>query len=133
MKELDLNPGIVCEIITRCREFQAQEGVVIPENPEELSQDDHMQILAGHRNDLTYSELCKNINDLEPDQQTTLVALMYLGRGDFSADEWEQCWEMAYEARPNNTGRYLLSHPQIVEYLQGGLEAFGYQCDEERS
>jgi len=130
MREFDLNPEIVCQIISRCREFQAKEEVVFPEKPEELSLEDHMQILADHKNDLTSVELQRNINDLEPDQQSTLIALMYLGRGDFSIDEWDNCWTTADQEKPSNVARYLLAHPQIVEYLQDGLEAFGHQCEE---
>ena len=70
-------------------------GIVIPENVNEpgeedfmQSEEDFMQILADHQNDLTYLELKDTIENLEPDQQMQLVALMYLGRSDFG--EWKE-------------------------------------------
>lgn len=127
--ELDLSPEIVCNIISHAREFQAKEGVVIPENPQEFSEDDFQQILADHANDLTFSEVQEAINQLEPDQQMKLVALMYLGRGDYSLEEWDQCLEEARQGWTTHTAEYLLSKPQIAEYLEAGLEAFGISCE----
>jgi len=41
---------------------------------------------AGIR-DFAYEELKTTIEDLEPDQQVCLVALMWLGRGDFTLED----------------------------------------------
>lgn len=130
MPELDLNPEIVCNIISHAREFQAKEGVVIPENSQEFSEDDFQQILANHENDLTFSEACEAISQLEPDQQMKLVALMYLGRGDYNIEEWEQCLVEAREGWTTHTAEYLLAKPQVAEYLETGLEMFGLRCED---
>lgn len=130
MPEIDLNMEIVREIIERAREFQAKEGVVFPENPEELSEDDFMQILADHENDLTYTEVKQAINGLEKDQQIMLVAIMYLGRGDFSLEEWDDCVVEATDGWTNHTAEYLLSKPQIADFLENGLELLGYGSEE---
>src|SRR5690606_20335743 len=92
---LDLNPDIVRFIIERAREFHGKEGVVIPEDADNLSDDWALQVLSSHSGDLTLRELMGAIRDLEPDQQVQLVALMWLGRGDFEADEWGQALQQA--------------------------------------
>ena len=128
--ELNVNPEIVCNIIAHAREFQAKEGVVIPEETNELSEDfDYLQVLADHTNDLNFQELKAFINDLEPDQQMTLVALMYLGREDYNIDEWEECLAVAHDGWTNHTAEYLLSRPQVAEFLTAGLAEFGYDCE----
>lgn len=130
MPEINLSSEIVCQIAARAREFQSKEGVVIPEDPDELNEDDFQQILADHKNDLTYTEVCDAINDLEPDQQMTLVAIMYLGRGDFDVDEWEDCFNEARDGWTTHTAEYLLSHPQVADYLEEGLSLLGFSCDD---
>lgn len=126
---LGINPEIVCSVIVRAREFQAKEGVVIPESSSEMSEDDMLQILANHTNDLTYLEVRTAIDDLEPDQQMILVALMYVGRGDYDKTEWANALELAREEWTPNTGAYLLSRPQVADFLQEGLSLFGHSCE----
>lgn len=115
------NKEIIYAIIDKAREFHGKEGVVIPENPAELNEDDFTQILANHKNDLTHLEVKKVIDDLEPDQQMTLVVIMYLGRGDFSIDEWNACFAEAKRGWTTHTAWYLLSKPHVADYLEEGL------------
>ncbi|WP_244897149.1 hypothetical protein [Candidatus Coxiella mudrowiae] len=46
---------------------------MIPENVNELSEEDFIQILSDHQNDLTYLELKETINNLEPNQQINAI------------------------------------------------------------
>lgn len=130
---LELNPGIVCRIIDQAREFLAQEGVVIPETPggSEIDSDQAMQVLAAHAGDLTYRQLKAAIDDLEARQQAELVALMWLGRGDYAPDEWEDIRRQAREQWSEHTAEYLLATPLVADFLEAGLEALGYSCGEE--
>jgi hypothetical protein len=129
---LDINPEIVCDIIQKAREFQAKEGVTFPiDVPGEPSDDtDWLQTLADHKDDLTYQEVIQAINKLEPDQQMTLVALMYIGRGDYTPNEWSEAVAMARETlTPSNVAVYLLSQPLVSNYLEDALAAMGYSCE----
>ncbi|WJW76414.1 DUF3775 domain-containing protein [Thiohalobacter sp. IOR34] len=127
---LDINPETVCFIIAKAHEFHAKEQVVIPEEPLSPSDDWALQVLADHADDLTYRELKSTIDDLEPDQQATLVALMWLGRGDFGIDEWESALQQAQESLNECTLAYLIATPLLADYLQEGLFQFGYSCEE---
>ncbi|UCH53870.1 MAG: DUF3775 domain-containing protein, partial [Pseudomonadota bacterium] len=80
--------------------------------------------------DSTFAELTAEINDLEPDQQVTLVALMWLGRGDFDAEEWEDALAQARDQWKPNTAEYLLTTPLVADYLDEGLAQLGYSCSE---
>lgn len=128
---LNINPEIVCTIITKAREFQAKEEVTFDEKiPESEYEYDWSQILADHIDDLTYLEVKKTIEDLEPDQQVDLLTLMYIGRGDFEDNEWSAARKEAKNNLAPNLTAYLLSKPQIADYLQKGLELLGYACEE---
>ena|SRR5262245_6589001 len=125
---LNLNPETVCQIIEKAREFQAKEGVTFTEDP--TTPADPMQILADHRDDLTYQEVEKAISDLEPDQQLSLMAITYLGRGDFTVHEWHQALATAKTAWTPHMAEDLLADPLVPDYLEDGLELLGYGCNE---
>ncbi|GMQ97072.1 MAG: DUF3775 domain-containing protein [Gammaproteobacteria bacterium] len=127
---LDINPEIVCGIIEKSREFQAKEEVVIPEDPHSPGDDWALQVLADHIGDLTYVEVSNLITDLEPIQQVTLVALMWLGRGDFELDEWESAMEQAKDSWTERTAEYLLATPLVSDFLTDGLDQLGHSCNE---
>ena len=127
---LDLNPEIVCIIIAKAREFHAKEEMVIPEEPANSSGDWAQQVLADHADDLTWQEIRETINGLEPDQQVNLVALMWIGRGDFDAEEWDEALEEARQMWTPHTAEYLMARPLVADYLEEGLISQGYSCEE---
>ena len=122
---LDLNPDTVRFIVDKAREFHVKEAVTIPEVPLSPSDDWAQQILADHIDDPVFQELETIINDLEPDQQVSLVALMWLGRGDFAIDEWTDALRQAWESRNARTAQYLIGTPLLADYLLEGLDQFG--------
>jgi hypothetical protein len=126
---LNINPEIVCFIISKAKEFHVKEEVTFNEDmPNSEYEYDWAQILADHEDDLSYYELKKVIEDLEPDQQVDLLALMYIGRGDFETSEWSEARKLAKENLAPNLTRYLLSKPLIADYLEKSLELLGCAC-----
>ena len=127
-----LNIGLdtLCFIIAKARELQAKEQVVIPQTPESPSDDWAMQVLADHSEDMSLQEVKTSVEDLDAEQQAELLALMWLGRGDYGLDEWEAAVADAmdqYEEH-DNTALYLLAHPMVANELEEGLIAHGYSC-----
>lgn len=127
---LDVNPETVCWVIAQIREFQAKEEVVIPEVSTSSSEDWALQVLADHRDDLTYTEFKSVVSELEPVQQASLVALMWLGRGDYLASEWDAALRDARESWTPRTADYLIATPLACDYLEEGLASLGYSCEE---
>ncbi len=126
---LDVNPDTVCRLIELARVFHAQDEVVIPEEPDNPSGDWLTQILAGHADDSMLDEFRNIVADLEPDQQQQIVALLWVGRGDFTLDEWTEAVEEAAENWNERTADYLIAHPLLSDYLTEGLDQHGYSCD----
>jgi len=129
MTTLELNPATVCQLINMAHEFHAKEEVVLPETPLSPGDNSILQVLADHADDPTYQEMKSSIEDLEPDQQVQLVALMWVGRGDFDADEWSEALEAAKDAWNERTADYLIATPLVADYLDEGLAALGYSCE----
>jgi hypothetical protein len=142
---LNLNPDTVCFLILKARVFHSKEEVVLPDVPDSPADDwalqalaDHagdpaddwaLQALADHAGDTVFQEFKATIDDLEPDQQQALVALMWIGRDDFSADEWVAALQEARRNWGENTAEYLIAHPQLADHLLEGLNLLGYSCD----
>lgn len=131
LMSMDLNPDIVCHLIDLATEFHAKEAVSIPETtPDSPAEDWARQILADHSDDPTYMNMVSIIEDLDRDQQITLVALMWLGRGDFSLDEWTDALDMAEAEHNERTADYLIASPLVADYWREGLNLHEYSCGE---
>jgi len=127
---LNVNPDTVRFIMTKAREFQVKEGVTIPEEALSPSDDWGRQMLADHGHDPVLLEIRSAVEDLEPDQQVALVALMWLGRGDFDAAEWDDALAQAGDSWNERTADYLIGTPLLADYLEEGLELLGYSGSE---
>lgn len=127
--ELAVSPDKVCFLIGRAREFHAKEEVVIPEEPTGSAEDWARQVLADHRDDPSYRELHELIDAMDVEEQINLVALMWLGRGDFSTAEWSEALQEAGERLSAHTADYIISTPLVANYLEEGLSALGYTCE----
>jgi hypothetical protein len=128
---LGISPDKVCFIIQKAREFHAKEDVVIPEEPLSPTDDWARQMLANHTGDPSYQEMKYLIDAMDEEEQVNLVALMWLGRGDFSADEWRAALAEARGALSSHTAEYVIGTPLVSDYLEEGMNELGYSCEEE--
>ena len=127
---LNIDVETLCYIIAKAREFQAKEGVVIPEPfPDSPSENWAVQTLADHANYQALMEATAAIEALDLDEQAELVALMWLGRGDYTLEEWDAAVSDAAAERSDHTPLYLLTHPEIAFYLEEGMAVHGLACD----
>jgi len=124
MPELDLNRDTVQFIIDTAHEFHTQDDVTFEDEPDTASEYWSRQVAAGYGGDPFYQELKSTIDDLEPDQQIRLVALMWLGRGDFSVDDWSEALQRAEESWNEHTADYLIGTALLGDYLEDGLDQF---------
>lgn len=134
---LGIAVGKVCDIIARARAFDSQMPLGDEEDqPEEFEADDEIdedEVVerAEHFvDDPAYIELVDFIDSLNEEEQVNLVALAWIGRGDYAADELPAALEAAREAHNERTGEYLLGIPLISDYLEEALSQFGESCEE---
>lgn len=120
----------ICYIIAQVREFQAKEEVVIPEDPSSPAEDWALQILADHGGDYTLTELLGYIGEMNQRQRAELVALMWVGRGDYAIEEWESAVDDAIGDYSLRAAQYLVTHPMAADNLEEGLIAHGYSCQD---
>ncbi|MBN9243613.1 MAG: DUF3775 domain-containing protein [Mesorhizobium sp.] len=86
----------------------------------------HHDGLAEERSqDLSTQEFRELIRDLNVDEAAELVALVWIGRGDYLASEWSEAVADARERPYRHTAKYLLAMPTLADWLEEGLEAIG--------
>ncbi len=119
----------LCSLIALAREFQAKEEVCIPQEGESSSDDWALQVLADHANDYNASEFRSIVRDLSERQRAELVALMWLGRGDYTVEEWEEAVDEAVGDYSIRAADYVLAHPMVSGHLEEGLIALEEPCD----
>ncbi|KTC80355.1 DUF3775 domain-containing protein [Legionella cherrii] len=124
---LNLDTETIRDLLDKARQFQVKEEVSFPEVTEDM---DAFYVLADYQNDPVYQETVEYIDNLRPDQQATLVALMYLGRGDYTREEWKDALQFAQEEITDHTGEYLLSRPTVADDVERGLNMLGISYQE---
>ena len=133
MPELMISPEKVAFLIEKAREFDVKELDSDPDSASNGADDEMIDVLEDNGRDPVMRELTGFINALTEDEQIDLVALMRLGRGDGSIEEWNDLRREATEGQDGRTARYLLGEPMLGDLLAEGLDAFGISWSDERT
>jgi Protein of unknown function (DUF3775) len=115
-------------IIEKAREFDAE----VPSDVEEGSNaadDDERQILLDTPDNPTEQELRDAIDGLGVPERQELLALMWLGRGDYDADSWPEALRQAREITIASVTDYLVGTPLLGDYLEEGAAALGLSVE----
>ena len=127
---LTVSSESVCFIIVKAREFDAQDVVTDPDSGSNAADDGVASVLEAHSDDLTQKELVAFINALSEEEQAELVALLWLGRGDGTLEDWDDLRDEAQRQHNNRTAAYLLGEPLLSDHLEEGLSQFGLTCED---
>ncbi|PZA09450.1 hypothetical protein DNX69_23140 [Rhodopseudomonas palustris] len=133
MPELAISTDKVAFLIEKAREFDVKEGVSDADSGSNGADDNMVDVLEDTGSDPVVQEISSFIGAMTEEEQIDLVALMRLGRGDGSLDEWDDLRREAAEGRNGHTARYLLGEPLLGDYLADGLEEFGLSWNDERT
>jgi hypothetical protein len=129
VRELGINTDKVCTVIVKARVFDAKEGDSDPDSGSNAVDDGSLDILEDTADDATLQELTEFIRSLDEEEQVALVALAWIGRGTYDAEQWDEAVAEARRAHNKRTAEYLLGLPMLGDYLEEGLAAMGESCD----
>lgn len=87
-------------------------------------------ILLAREMDRGEGELRGVIEQMTEEEQAALVAVMWIGRDTFSAEDYDEAFETAKSEATTPTEKYLLGVPLLADYLEDGLEAMGVDTSE---
>jgi hypothetical protein len=128
--EIDINLEKVCFIIVKAREFDAKVDPVEPDPGSNPGDDGEREILEDYADDPTLEELRGAIDLLDDDEMVDLIALAWVGRGDFSRSEWPDARALARERHRQHSAAYLVGMPTLGDLLEEGLAELGYSCSD---
>lgn len=83
----------------------------------------HDGLAEEEADDLSAEELIELIEDLNVDESAELVAMVWIGRGDYDAEDFDQAVEDARDRALRSTAKYLTGMPLFADHLEAGLEA----------
>jgi uncharacterized protein DUF3775 len=133
MPELTISPDKVAFLIEKAREFDVKDAASDLDSGSNAADDDMIDVLEDSGRDPVVREITGFIRALTEDEQIDLVALMWLGRGDGTIEDWDDLRTEAAEQRNGRTARYLLGEPMLGDLLAEGLAAFGVDWTDERT
>lgn len=117
----------ICQIIAKARQYEIQ----IPPGAESpTTEGEEAETLFGFGDDAAGKGLTAAIEELSPEESIETVAITWVGRGDFTVEEWQQALTLAEERHTDHTATYLLGIPRLGDYLEEGLTLLGYSCDD---
>jgi hypothetical protein len=113
-------------IIEKAREFDAQTAPVDSESGSNPSDDNGVAILEAGADNPAWQELAAALDALDDDQRIEILALTWLGRGDFDRGEWCDALAQARQIHDVAETQYLLGTPLLADYMEGAIAALGY-------
>jgi hypothetical protein len=117
---------LLAYIIEKAREFDAETAPVDDDSGSNPSDDGDVGILEDTDDNPTRQELSGALDALNDDQKVELLALMWLGRGDFDRGEWLDALVQAREIHNAAETEYLIGTPLLADYLEEAVATLGY-------
>jgi len=88
-------------------------------------------ILMARELNRAEGELRAFLENLNEDELASLVAIMWIGRESFDADDLEEAIATAKAEATTPTADYLLGTPHLSDHLENGLDALGLSASDE--
>lgn len=130
MPELTLNPDTAFAILLKAREYDAKVDESDPDSGSNPTDDNNVDALESAADDPTSAELTSAINDLNEDEQLDLIALIWIGRGDFTLDQWDEARLAARDIGRERLPRYVAEIPLVSDDLEDALSQFGLSIED---
>ena len=73
------------------------------------------------------------IDRMSEDEQAELVAVMWIGRESFFAEDWNEALATAKAEATTPCADYLIGTPHLADNLENGLEALGISVEDVES
>lgn len=132
--DITLDPAVGFRIADLIREFDSEDLILLAQDDgvdDTVEEDDQ----PGEEGDPEMvdpfdTELTTLIDQLNVDAQRDLLALIWVGRGDYEAEHWADARRLASETRHLHVAQYLKETPLASNYLVDGLLHLGYEQPE---
>jgi hypothetical protein len=127
--DLGISLETVATVVDLARAIQGKEET----DPAQHSEDANSEaaLLQDDPEDMSEDALHDFIGELNEDEQAALIALAWVGRGDYDSGEWDEAVKLARERNEAGTAAdYLLGMDMLGDLLAEGVAAFGLSIEE---
>jgi hypothetical protein len=127
---LEISTDKVAHVILRAREVDVKTEAWDDESDADGDDASSETILEDLPGDATRQELKEFLESLNEDEQASLIALAWIGRGTYAPGELEEALSTAKSEHGGNSVAYLFSLPLLPDYLEDGLDQLGYSVED---
>jgi hypothetical protein len=106
--QLTLSPETAFFVVLKAREFHMKVEEVDPDEGSNPTDDGNVDVLEFNPGDAVQEELVSAIDGLNEDERLDLIALIWIGRGDFTLSDWREARENARRIDPSQVATYVL-------------------------
>ena len=125
---LTIDLDTMCYLIIKAREFDAMVASGDIDAGDNPADDDERTVLLATRDNPTDEEMRGALQALSDKERTELLALLWIGRGDFELDQWDDAVAEAIGRPEDSRPEALLDVPLLADYLEEGLSVLGFSC-----
>ncbi len=118
-------------MVVKARAFDAEVPASGDEDGSDMIDDRAVAALESGPDNPTEAELAAALRGLNVDQLEEVVALVLVGRGDFTAAEWPQALAQSRDVAARRGVTYLLETPLLGDLIEEGLDALGYNITDQ--
>lgn len=126
--QLTISPEQAFFIIVKAREFDEQVESADPDSGSNPADDREVDVLEEDADNPVQQELEEALDALNVDEQLDLIALTWLGRGEYSS--FAEAREEASDMRDKHITEYLIGTPKLGDFLEEGLAQIGYSLED---
>jgi hypothetical protein len=128
---LEIRLETLAYIIAKAREFDAG----VPVEPDaatgsDAPDNDEREVLLDTSDNPTEQELRDAIDGRGVVERQELLALMWVGRGDYDAGSWSGALRQVEDTADANLTGYLVGTPLLGDYLEEGASALGLSLED---
>ena len=120
---MNIAEEMVRKLVLQARAYDSKESIEDYERDPDSGETDAVETLQTGENDPIRAELEDWIDSLDEEAQAELVALYWIGRGDFDGNDFPEAVREARARRSGSTAEYLLGAPMLGDQLELGLDA----------
>jgi hypothetical protein len=128
--ELSITAEQICFIIVKAKEFDALVELDDPDSGSNPTDDRDIDVLEDQGDNPTLQELLGAISALNSDQRSEVLALCWLGRGDYTVADWLDALREARDVQDEQLAQYLIGTPLLGDYLEEGYNQLGHSCED---
>lgn len=129
--DLGIDRETLAYIVLKAKAFDALVPSDDPSDASDALDDRFVDALEDENDNPAARELRAAIISLNADARAALVALAWLGRGDF--EDWDDAVKNARERAQGSTARYLSGMPLLGDYIKDGADKLGINLTAEEA